>query len=93
MTRSALLLSSAAALFALSGGLASAAILGTRGSPAPTRTITIHISTGERGPIGPPGPRGPAGPAGSFECPSGFSIGELVIDHPGGHVTLYGCLK
>jgi hypothetical protein len=25
-------------------------------------------------------------------CPTGFSPGELVINHPGGHVTIFTCL-
>lgn len=48
---------------------------------------------GERGPTGPAGPPGPQGPAGSLVCPGGFSPGNLVINAPGGQVTLFTCLK
>lgn len=51
------------------------------------RTVTINVATG------PTGPTGPAGPAGATTCPDGFSPGDLVINHPGGQVTLYTCLK
>jgi hypothetical protein len=52
---------------------------------------------GERGPTGLEGPQGPTGPqgppGGNFACPEGFELGYLVIDHPGGHVTLFTCLE
>jgi hypothetical protein len=48
---------------------------------------------GERGPAGPEGPRGPAGSAGSSSCPTGYSPGYLVIDHPRGHVKIFTCLE
>jgi len=67
-------------------GFLTAAALGTTVTPA--KTVTVHVGTGERGPAGPPGPPGPAGLA----CPSGFSPGELVIDHPGGQVRAWVCL-
>ena len=35
----------------------------------------------------------PSGSVALLGCPEGFSPGELVIDHPGGHVTLYTCLQ
>jgi Collagen triple helix repeat (20 copies) len=44
--------------------------------------------TGEQGPPGPPGPGG--GPCGG--APPGFEPGILVINHPGGHVTLFTCI-
>ena len=56
----------------------------------PTRTVTINLRNGATGPAG---PRGPTGPAGSQSCPAGFSEGELVINHPGGQVTIVTCLK
>lgn len=73
-----------------------------------TKTVTIDVGTGAQGPQGPPGPTGPQGdkgdkgdqgppgpqgPPGSADCPSGFSPGNLVINAPGGQVTLYTCLK
>jgi Collagen triple helix repeat (20 copies) len=54
---------------------------------------------GDPGPAGPPGPQGPPGPPGTgttpsgFECPAGYTIGDLVINHPGGQTTILTCLK
>jgi hypothetical protein len=104
MRRSLLLATSALALAGSSGFLASQAL---STSSQATRTVTIDIATGPAGPQGPLGPAGPAGPKGdtgeagppgpkgdpgSFTCPAGFTEGELVINHPGGHVTLFTCL-
>lgn len=59
---------------------------------------------GEQGPpgaIGPMGPTGlqgeqgatgPQGPPGDGTCPKGFEFGILVINHPGGHVTIFTCI-
>jgi hypothetical protein len=73
----------------------------------PTRTVTVDVATGPPGPEGPPGPAGepgpqgeqgeagpvgPAGPAGGQTCSAGFSPGVLVINAPGGQVTLETCL-
>ena|SRR5215471_21183483 len=90
-TRRYLLLGVALTLAAGSGTLAAVA-LGT-GSADPARTVTVNVGTGEQGPQGQPGPPGPKGEPGSFTCPQGFSEGYLVIDHPGGHVTLFTCLQ
>ena len=49
--------------------------------------------TGLKGDIGTQGPPGPPGPTGGISCPTGFSEGDLVINHPGGQVTLFTCLK
>lgn len=63
---------------------------------------TITISDGKPGPAGPPGPagkdgkdgaKGDKGDPGSFSCPAGFVEGRLIINHPGGQVTTYTCLK
>ena len=68
---------------------------GPQGDPGPTGP---KGDTGSQGPIGPKGdtgatgPQGPTGPTGGISCPSGFSEGELVINHPGGQVTLFTCL-
>lgn len=80
--------SAALVLAATSGFLASTAF-----STAPeqaTRTVTVTLRNGATGPAG---PRGPTGPAGAETCPAGFSPGELVINHPGGQVTVFSCLK
>jgi len=65
------------------------------GSAQSTRTVTINVGTGQQGTPGPPGPKGdpgPPGPAG-LTCPSGFTAGDLVINHPGGQTTLWTCIK
>jgi len=94
-----LTMAGALGLAAGSGFLTSQA-LGT--AQQATTTVTVNIPTGgpgPQGPAGPPGPKGdtgpagPAGPAGAQTCPAGFQTGELVINHPGGQVTLYTCLK
>ena len=59
---------------------------GDRGPPGPVGPV------GEPGPAGPKGAQGEPGPPGG-QCPAGFSQGELVINHPGGQVTLWTCLK
>jgi hypothetical protein len=64
-----------------------------QGNQTPTETVTINVATGATGPQGPAGPPGPPGPAGAVQCPTGFQEGLLVINHPGGQVTLFTCLK
>jgi hypothetical protein len=59
-------------------------------------TTTVNVGTGEQGPpgpAGPPGPQGPAGVDGGLVCKTGFVKGELVINHPGGQVTIWTCIK
>lgn len=72
------------------------------GQEDPVRTVTITLkdgTPGERGPLGPTGPPGPQGPKGekgdpgSIACPAGFEKGKVVINHPGGHVTIFGCIQ
>src|SRR5262245_22945068 len=95
-----------AASYLAAGAFAAAAL--TSQPQQATRTVTLTLTGGATGPTGPAGPRGPQGergpagprgttgpqgPAGGLECPSGFSPGDLVINHPGGQVTLFTCLK
>lgn len=83
---------------AAGAGYLGAAAIGTSAATPPARTVTIDVGTGSKGEPGPPGPPGPKGeqgepgPAG-LECLAGFSPAELVVNHPGGQVTLYTCLK
>jgi len=80
-------------LAAGSGFLVSTAI---GGSSAAARTVTINVATGATGPAGPPGPPGPQGdpgPAGASTCPTGFTAGLLVINHPGGQTSVWTCIK
>jgi hypothetical protein len=94
-------------LTTLALGLAAAVLVSATGAQTPQVTTTVNIPTagtgsgppgppgpqGERGPAGPPGPQGPPGSAGAFECPTGFVVGDLVINHPGGQVTILTCIK
>jgi len=83
----------ALALAAGSGFLVASAV---NGASTPARTVTINVATGPTGPAGPPGPPGPQGdpgPAGSFSCPTGFTAGLLVINHPGGQTSVWTCIK
>jgi len=88
------------------GGFAAAAF--TAQPQQATRTVTLTLTGGATGPTGPAGPKGdkgdrgpagpkgatgPQGPTGGLECPTGFSPSDLVINHPGGQVTLFTCLK
>jgi len=101
-------LAAALALAAGSGYLASVA-LGTSAQATRTITINVAHGPpgppGERGPAGPTGPRGDQGPAGpegdkgdqgapgGQTCPDGFSLADVVINHPGGQTTLFTCVK
>jgi len=81
--------------------------VGPKGPPGPIGPVGEPGPVGpkgDRGPVGPVGPVGDQGPAGAKgeqgepgppggSCPSGFSQGELVLNHPGGQVTLWTCLK
>jgi hypothetical protein len=66
---------------------------GDRGLPGPVGAVGPKGDKGDKGDVGPPGPQGPVGPTGGINCPSGFSEGDLVLNHPGGQVTLFTCLK
>jgi len=96
-----------ASLTLAGGGLAGAALV-TAQSGEPTKTITIDLQNGDPGPIGPAGPagpkgeqgprgeRGPAGPQGppgGTTCPAGYTLTNVIINHPGGHDTLLACTK
>jgi len=63
---------------------------GAKGDPGPAGPAGPQ---GEKGEAGPAGPQGPPGPGGGLACPNGFSPGTLVINAPGGHATIYTCLK
>lgn len=71
----------------------------------PTKTVTIDLKNGLPGlpgPIGPEGPKGakgdkgepgPQGPAGGVRCITGYTLADLIINHPGGQVTILTCVK
>ena len=95
-------------VLAAGAGALVAVAVGADNPPAAQKTVTVNVQTGatgpqgpkgDTGPVGPAGPAGPKGdtgpqgPSGAVACPGGFVPGELVINHPGGQVTMYGCLK
>ena len=92
-TKAAVLLGSSLVLAGGAGFTAASAI--TAQAPAPSRTVTLDVATGEQGPPGPAGPPGPKGDPGEggLVCLDGYSPGVLVINHPGGHVRIYTCLE
>lgn len=105
--RKAVLIVGASALVLAGGSGFFTALATGAGSAAEQRTVTVNIPVGRAGPQGPPGPRGeqgergpkgddgargPAGPAG-LECPNGYEAGVLVINAPGGQVSIWTCLK
>ena len=59
------------------------------GQQEPSKTVTVDLKNGEPGP---PGPRGPQGPPGGTVCPDGYVFGKLVVNHPGGQVTILTCM-
>ena len=68
---------------------------GPKGDPGPagdTGPAGPAGDPGAQGPAGPKGDTGPAGPPGEQTCPAGYQPGALVINHPGGQVTLWTCL-
>ena len=98
-----LLMVGSLALAGAAGYLATSALGAS--AQEPQRTVTVNVGTGEQGPPGPPGPQGeqgeqgeqgppgPPGPPGDGECPSDFSHGVLVINHPGGQVRIFTCIE
>jgi hypothetical protein len=66
---------------------------GPRGPAGPKGEQGPAGPKGEQGPAGPKGEQGPAGPSGSFNCPAGFNLTNVVINHPGGQTTLFACVK
>jgi hypothetical protein len=108
MRPSILVAIAAAILFTAAGGFGAASILGA-GNQTPQTTTTITLKNGATGPTGPQGPRGAQGPKGekgdkgatgpqgppgpNQPCPDGFDFGILVINHPGGQVTIATCIK
>ena len=87
-------LAAALVLAAGAGGFAAVALGTTQADP--TRTVTVNVATGPQGPPGPPGPKGeqgPPGPAGDQNCPEGYQLAIVVINHTGGSVSLLTCVQ
>lgn len=99
------------------GGVATAvAVSNSQQAAAPSRTVTLDVSTGPQGPPGPAGPPGPKGDTGATGAagpmglqgapgppgpsgdpcgpgaPPGYEPGILVLNAPGGQVSMYICL-
>ena len=81
-------------------GFLTAASFGA-GNAIAVKTVTISVAIGPRGPAGPlgpagqqgeRGPAGPPGPAGPSFCPSGYTAGVLIINHPGCQTNTWTCL-
>jgi Collagen triple helix repeat (20 copies) len=66
---------------------------GLKGETGPQGSKGEIGPQGLQGEPGPQGPKGEPGDSGALTCPSGFEVGEVIINHPGGHVTIYGCIK
>jgi hypothetical protein len=86
---SALLMTGALVSTTAAGFFTSQAVMAQDG----IKTETITVKDGEPGPAGPPGPKGEKGEPGGQTCPSGFVNGRLVINHPGGQVTIATCME
>ena len=66
---------------------------GEPGPPGPKGDTGAQGTKGDPGAQGPPGPPGPQGPSGATACPTGYTEGALVINHPQGQVTIWTCIK
>jgi len=75
-------------LAGVSGFMVASAIGAT--APPPEKTVTVTIPNNATGPTG---PTGATGPEGGITCPTGFVPGVLIVNHPGGQVSVYACLK
>jgi hypothetical protein len=80
-------------LVTLSLGLGLAVLVSATGAQTPQITTTVNVGTGVQGPPGPPGPPGTSTSPAGLECPTGYTLGDLVINHPGGQVTILTCIK
>lgn len=73
---------------------------GPQGPPGPAGPAGPKGDQGDAGPQGPAGPTGPQGPPGSGGggggpcegAPAGWEAGVLVLNAPGGQVSLWTCL-
>ena len=102
MRASSLLATVGATSLVAAGGFGAAAVVAqTGGAPTPSKTVTVNVGTGAQGPAGPRGPagpkgdqgdRGPQGPPGATTCPTGSTFGKLVINAPGGQVSIFTCI-
>jgi hypothetical protein len=69
---------------------------GEKGDPGPKGEQGLTGPAGPKGEKGDVGPQGPPGKAGGGPCegaPADYSPGFLVLNAPGGHVTIWTCLE
>jgi collagen triple helix repeat protein len=72
---------------------------GARGPAGPAGAKGETGAPGPAGPVGAAGPKGdkgdtgPQGPPGGLQCPAGYTLIDLVINHPGGQTTILTCEK
>jgi len=66
---------------------------GPKGDPGPAGPAGPKGDTGPAGPKGDKGDQGPQGPPGGQTCPTGYTLTNVIINHPGGQVTLLTCTK
>lgn len=66
---------------------------GPAGAKGDTGDVGPVGPAGAQGPPGPTGDPGPQGPPGAVSCPTGYQPTAVVINHPGGQITLYACAK
>lgn len=64
---------------------------GAKGSPGPPGAQGPQGDKGDIGPQGPQGLQGLPGIQGPLQCPVGYSLINLVINHPGGQTTILTC--
>ena len=68
---------------------------GKAGAPGAPGAKGEAGTAGAVGPAGPPGPKGDTGaqgPPGAVTCPTGSTFGKLIINAPGGQVSIYTCI-
>jgi Collagen triple helix repeat (20 copies) len=72
---------------------------GPRGARGPAGPAGVKGEAGAPGPAGPAGAAGakgdagPQGPPGGIQCPAGYTLIDLRINHPGGQTTILTCEK
>jgi len=68
--------------------------VGPKGDRGPAGATGPKGDKGDKGDAGATGARGERGPTGAagLQCPAGFEPGQLIINHPGGQVTIWTCL-
>ena len=66
---------------------------GPKGDPGPAGPAGPAGDTGPAGPKGEKGEKGDQGPPGGTTCPAGYTLTNVILNHPGGQLTLLACTK